>query len=1041
MTMRFISCWFIMFILLFSPCFAHGAWYNLGDYQIRQEHPRLLITPETLTDSVERVADDSRQVHEFYRYLLDYADDEFDIAPGAGFYDYPENHMLTYALIYVLGEIPGIPLDAHTTEAYGRKAVDWLKVYADHFYTNPPRNDYAAGEVFHMSLAYDWVHSLLTPEDKAYILPRLFSAAFSMITLDAKTWFSDYTLGAFSGTVAGMATYGDDIGLDFSVQWEHYSDPAPFTFSGSSDQLSKQLIDTFISQYLNENYRMWNFATQGGGSFQSMTGHSGDLYMWVKILDAWQTASGQTQLSDFDYLAYWPRFWIYGMVPYFKNMSDTLSESGDGLVSTDNESFYSLFVPTTTMEATLACQRMTTLGGNYSQEAQLFQWMFANHVHRQYGYSILARIMMILWYDETVPQRSPLESGLPLTHYFGTRGSGDIHGQVEHPGGTGIVIMKSAWEDPDATLAVFKPRPFYLLHQDADSNSFIIYRKGYLAIDSGRYNNGDWSRHERNYSYRSIAHNTMKLFNPDERFKNSDDYANDGGQRLPGGPGRYIDNYTVGSTFDIGGLTQLESVQGKYDYAEGNATRAYNSTEYTETGTGAKVSLVKRKFIYLRSAAGDEDHFVVIDKVNATQADFKKGWLFHAKYRPQFKGNMDGGTAPNTYGGTPGTYYDGECFSVYDKGGRLFVNTLYPTAHTYKLVGGVDTQGNRNTDDSFEFYVNGTQYKTGIETYTYYDYRPYFGSWRVEVEPTVAQVYDLFVHLLSPKDIEGIIVDNQDPGFSAQGNWRSVQDGLEYYGKDFMAIQVGRQEYGSATFTPDLPEAGDYDVYTMWNDDDAYTCGNIAYAVHHSAGVAQRRIDHFTMDGRLAGDWYKLGTYHFDAGKTGFVTIKADESCVCGENNQVSADAIRFVKADTGVFQNNPRAQAVKSSEGDAAAGVFVTGETEKDKLVLSADQDTAIRATAFALPPTQTVDVLITDCQADTEYYVFSDGQTVQIDTQTIPQARSLKSSPEGTLFFDVQGNGQVDNPDDEGSDTPADSGHSDTGGGTGGCFILSLI
>jgi hypothetical protein len=33
------------------------------------------------------------------------------------------------------------------------------------------------------------------------------------------------------------------------------------------------------------------------------------------------------------------------------------------------------------------------------------------------------------------------------------------------------------------------------------------------------------------------------------------------------------------------------------------------------------------------------------------------------------------------------------------------------------------------------------------------------------------------------------------------------------------------------------------------------------------------------------------------------------------------------------------------------------------------------------------------------------------------------------------------VDNPDDEGADTSADTGHSGTDGGSGGCFILSLI
>ena len=68
-------------------------------------------------------------------------------------------------------------------------------------------------------------------------------------------------------------------------------------------------------------------------------------------------------------------------------------------------------------------------------------------------------------------------------------------------------------------------------HQHLDSGSFDIYYKGALALDTGFYPGTD-EKHHRNYFKRTIAHNAMLLYDPDEKMDNRySGSVNDGGQK------------------------------------------------------------------------------------------------------------------------------------------------------------------------------------------------------------------------------------------------------------------------------------------------------------------------------------------------------------------------------------------------------------------------------------------------------------------------------------------------------------------------------
>ena len=133
-----------------------------------------------------------------------------------------------------------------------------------------------------------------------------------------------------------------------------------------------------------------------------------------------------------------------------------------------------------------------------------------------------------------------------------------------------------------------------------------------------------------------------------------------------------------------------------------------------------------------------------------------------------------------------------------------------------------------------------------------------------------------------------VIVDNTDPGVSIVGSWFTYSGPIHpYYGTDFRYDEGGT---GSewATFVPDLPRAGRYEVFTWWGT--APTGATDApYTVHHLGGETTVRVN---VRGPIGGGgvWYSLGTYDFTAGTAGSVVISDDA------DGYVAADAVRFLE-------------------------------------------------------------------------------------------------------------------------------------------------
>lgn len=162
----------------------------------------------------------------------------------------------------------------------------------------------------------------------------------------------------------------------------------------------------------------------------------------------------------------------------------------------------------------------------------------------------------------------------------------------------------------------------------------------------------------------------------------------------------------------------------------------------------------------------------------------------------------------------------------------------------------------------------------------------------------------------------GHIVDNEDAtGFTTTGTWLTSNATAGYYGINYRHNDNASGGH-TATFTPTLPSAGDYQVYARWTAH-SNRASNATYQVTHKNGtssfVANQRID-----GNL---WNSLGTFSFDSGTTGYVTLSDT-----GTDGYVIADAIRFVEVSeddieqqtVSVLASDPRAD-----ESDGSPGTF----------------------------------------------------------------------------------------------------------------------
>ncbi len=213
-----------------------------------------------------------------------------------------------------------------------------------------------------------------------------------------------------------------------------------------------------------------------------------------------------------------------------------------------------------------------------------------------------------LWRDVTVPKGSLAD--FKLSHLSP---------------GAGYVYARSSWEE-DATFFFFKCGDRFTAHQHLDVGHFLIYKHEELAGDGGHYHSFG-ADHDINYHLRTIAHSTMLIDDPEERWSNiraGETTGYDGGQMHSwphhnGATEDPADWHKDRDLYDIADMLAFED-RGDYLYVAGDCTRAYSPK---------KLALFTRQIVYLRPGT-----FVIFDRVTSTRPEYKKTWLLQAMKPP-----------------------------------------------------------------------------------------------------------------------------------------------------------------------------------------------------------------------------------------------------------------------------------------------------------------------------------------------------------------------------------------------------------------------
>ncbi|MCE2572212.1 VanZ family protein [Motilimonas eburnea] len=325
--------------------------------------------------------------------------------------------------------------------------------------------------------------------------------------------------------------------------------------------------------------------------------------------------------------------------------------------------------------------------------------------------------------------------------------------------GIGHLVARSD-ESPNATYVNFRAGNNYWSHQHLDQGSFTLYKGSPLAIDSGYYGPGYGADHHLNYSYQTIAHNTLTITDPDDNQampakkagQAEREIANDGGQRRIGSGWGQAAPTSVAQwqqqvdTFHT--ATVLEQVQTESLVAiYADLTPAYQnqmSGKGDFSARSQRVDKVKRLFIYDKQL----DVAIVYDQVTSRQADFTKRWLLHSIGQPTRQ--ADGQWLIQT-----------PAQSERQQPGQLWFIPLLPQQHQVLDIGG----------PGFEFFVDGVNYDENGKLNTIVQKqrqpKPELGQWRLELIPEQPQTEDEFLVLLKP-ELAGLSNQTQH-SFSQQG--------------------------------------------------------------------------------------------------------------------------------------------------------------------------------------------------------------------------------------------------------------------------------
>ncbi len=503
-----------------------------------------------------------------------------------------------------------------------------------------------------LAFAYDWMYDDLRPSERKKYGGRAVYCAQQCYKTWLHTPFNNHLYLEYGPILyVGVGLYGDGI----------------------DDESVHQIALDGLELLLKHGLPIHEYVNMGDGGWQESMSYSAFFtYEFAQLVELWSSASGENLWGDFYGLDGEAHFQAYNLRPFDHHRVHVADSGGTSAVDSQVLGYMPL-VGRRRPDGLARYWSDWLIEGAQRRHAEGDKYAMDGHKFWPY----------VLWYDPEVPVVKPEE--LPLGRLFR---------------GYGWASMRSSWEK-DATFALFICSPtWYGGHQHCDNNSFIIHKYAPLALDTGVYDTAQG--HRANYQARTIAHNTVTVFDPDEKFTGGNwgtnanqPVSNDGGQVYMGSPD-VLSDVGPNTKFHRGELLAFECTP-HYTYVAGDATVAYSRD---------KVSEFTRAFLHLRP-----DIFVVFDRVEASRPEFKKRWLLHSQNEPEVAG---------------------QTFTITNGPGKLWGRTLLPAQARYEAVGGPGK----------EFWVDGKNWPPAQAV------RDDTGRWRLEVSPAQPSRRDYFLHVL-----------------------------------------------------------------------------------------------------------------------------------------------------------------------------------------------------------------------------------------------------------------------------------------------------
>ncbi|HOX03807.1 MAG TPA: heparinase II/III family protein [Candidatus Paceibacterota bacterium] len=640
-------------ILAFGSSSAAGA-VDLPEWtqQIRADHPRLFFNAQSWPQVRERALTAKREWYEQIRGQVDRR-----LNPGRERLGAAEEDLgieaAQAAFVFL------VTRDARYLDRAKRCLSTSLDFYDECFRQRKAVNWYSISRV-HAILAWDWLYNDLDDATRRAYLSRLIQAIDRV--LEARPRIFRENLSGFSTGFYGVQNCLWFLGC------------TAFQTGIETEKVNEWLVWGRAENLKLLEHRRQACGDDGGGASATL-GYLLGAYPWAEqnFFYTWLSSTGENIAPDWPHSAWLANYVLWQWIA----AEPAPLEFGYGdTPHTSNR------LPIHQLSSHLS--NIRHLYGQEAPQAAALARYVQSRLPAQTG-SPTWFIYPFLWSDL---ERSPapfVPEALPKARHF------DNMGQV---------VMRSGVRAED-TYCLFSCGGTLTQHRHYDALNFVIYHGGFLALDSGtRYDELVNGEHLANYYAQTVAHNCVVIHQPGEppaRYWGGTVTGNHGGQHSATG--------SVVRAFESG---------DEYVYVAGDATACYQhppAKDRTGAVLGQKATQVTRQLVFI-----PPQHFVIFDRVRATNPSYRKDWLLHTAHEPSIQDRT---------------------FRADHGQGRMFCQTLLPSDAKLAKVGGPGR----------EFWAAGTNWSLQAKRLSPSE-RAMMGQWRVEITPGQARKDDLFLHVI-----------------------------------------------------------------------------------------------------------------------------------------------------------------------------------------------------------------------------------------------------------------------------------------------------